>query len=93
VTTGNANGVSSDDKTRQIELLAREFFEQALSGEYDPIFVSDEATIWDVSMEAPEELLRRCSEHYETSVSIEDLKQPLWKLIRQLDDRRNHPAA
>jgi|HubBroStandDraft_1064217.scaffolds.fasta_scaffold1533619_2 hypothetical protein len=85
--------LSSDEKMRQIEALAREFFEQALSGEYEPFFVGDEATIWDVSMEAPEELLRRCSEHYRTTVSLEDLRQPLWKLIRQLDERRNHPAA
>jgi hypothetical protein len=83
---------SSDDKMRQIEPLAREFFEQVLSGEYEPVFVADEATIWDVSMEGPEELLRRCSEHYRISVSIEDLRQPLWRLIRQLNERRNHSA-
>jgi hypothetical protein len=83
---------SPDEKMQQIEPLAREFFEQVLSGEYEPVFVGDEATIWDVSMETPEELLRRCSEHYRTSASIEDLKQPLWKLIRQLNERRNHSA-
>jgi hypothetical protein len=83
---------SSDEKMQPSERLAREFFEQVLSGEYEPVFVGDEATIWDVSMETPEELLRRCSEHYRTSVSIEDLKQPLWKLILQLNERRNHSA-
>jgi len=85
-------GFSSDEKMQQIEQLTREVFEQVLSGEYEPVFVGDEATIWDVSMETPEELLRRCSEHYRTSVSIEDFKQRLWKLIRQLNERRNHSA-
>jgi hypothetical protein len=48
---------SSDEKMQQIEPLTREFFEQVLSGEYESVFVGDEATIWDVSMETPEELL------------------------------------
>jgi hypothetical protein len=84
---------SADEKMQQIEALAREFFGQVLVGEYEPIFVGDEATIWDVSTETPEELLRRCSQHYRTPVTLEDLKQPLWKLIRQLSERRNHPPA
>jgi hypothetical protein len=62
---------SSEDKMQPSEPLAREFFEQVLSGEYEPVFVGDEATIWDVSMETSEELLRRCSEHYRTCLSIE----------------------
>ena len=83
---------SSNDKMQPNGPLAREFFEQVLSGEYEPVFVGDEATIWDVSMEAPEVLLSRCSEHYRTSVSVDDLKKPLWKLIRHLNERRNHSA-
>ena len=83
---------SSDVEMRKIPELAQEFFEQVLFDE-ESFFVSDEATIWDVSMAAPEELLKRCSEYYRTPVSSEDLKQPLWKLIRQLDERRNRPAT
>lgn len=79
---------SSDDKMQQIAALAHEFFEHVLSDEYEPVFVGDEATIWDVSMAAPEELVRRCSEYYGTSVSLDDLKQPLWKLLPQLSARR-----
>ena len=39
---------SPDEKMRKIPELAREFFEQVLSDEYEPLFVGDEATIWDV---------------------------------------------
>ncbi len=79
---------SPDEKMRKIPELAREFFEQVLSDEYEPLFVGDEATIWDVSTDTPEELLKRCSEYYRTSVSREDLNQPLWKLIPELSRRR-----
>ena len=69
---------SSDVETRKIPALVEAFFEHVLFDE-EPIFVSDEATIWDVSMAAPEELLRRCSEYYKKPVSMEDLGQPLWE--------------
>jgi hypothetical protein len=77
----------SDERVQRIPELAQEFFEHVLYDE-EPLFVSDEATIWDVSMAAPEELRRRCSEYYGTSVSLDDLKQPLWKLLPQLSARR-----
>ena len=73
----------STEKVDKIPDLLQAFFEHVLYDE-EPIFVSDEATIWDVSMAAPEDLLRRCSEYYGTSVSLEDLRQPLWKLLQQL---------
>jgi len=72
---------------RKIEGLAREFFEYVISDE-EPIFVSDEATIWDVSMARREELLKACSNYYRVSVSMEDLNLPLWELISSLDKRR-----
>lgn len=81
---------SSDDRMRKISALAQYFFDRVLDGE-EPFFVSDEAKIWDVSMDSPEELIRRCSEYAGEPVSLEDLKQPLWKLLPQLSaKRRNH---
>jgi hypothetical protein len=80
---------SSDVEMRKIQALAREFFEHVLFDE-EPLFVSDEASIGDVSMASREELMKRCSEYYGTSVYADDLKQPLWKLIRELNDRRRH---
>ena len=79
---------SSDQEIRKIPDLVDEFFKHVLYDE-EPLFVSDEAKIWDVSMATPEELMRRCSEYYGISVSLEDFKQPLWKLLPQLNSRRN----
>ena len=76
---------SSDAEMQKIEDLKREFFEHILYDE-DPVFVSDEATIWDVSMSSADDLLDRCSKYYGIPVKIEDLNQPLWGLIRQLKE-------
>jgi hypothetical protein len=78
---------TSDVEIGKIPELVQELFQHVLRDE-EPLFVGDEATIWDVSMGAPEELLGRCSEYYGTSVSLEDLKQPLWKLLPQLSAKR-----
>jgi hypothetical protein len=80
---------SSDKEMQKIPELAREFFEHILFDE-EPLFVGDEATIWDVSLATPEDLVKRCSEYYQTPVSEQDLRQPLWKLVQYLDARRNH---
>ena len=76
---------SSDEEMRKIPGLVQEFFQHVLYDE-EPIFVGDEATIWDVSMATPEELLKRCSKYYGKSVSIEDLGQPLWQLLQQFNE-------
>jgi len=86
---------SSNERMLEISELAEELFQHVLYDE-EPLFVSDEATIWDVSMAGPEEVIRRCSDYYGVPVSMEDLKQPLWKLLPQLDAARkrdqNGPA-
>jgi hypothetical protein len=79
---------TSDDEMRKISNLAQEFFERVLYDE-KPLFVGDEATIWDVSMSTPAELLMRCSRYYGKPVSLDDLKLPLWKLLRLLNEGRD----
>jgi hypothetical protein len=81
---------SSDLQLKRIPELVREFFDHVLFDE-KPLFVGDEATMLDVSLASPDELAKRCSEYYRTSVSADDLKQPLWKLIRELNERRGRP--
>ena len=77
----------SNEKMLKITELSQELFEHVLYDE-EPLFVSDEATIWDVSVSSPEEVMRRCSAYYGVPVSMEDLTQPLWKLLPQLDAAR-----
>ena len=75
---------SSDSEIQNIPELMQEFLARVLYDE-EPLFTSDEATIWDVSMSTSEELTNRIFEYYGKSVSDADLKQPLWKLVRQLN--------
>jgi hypothetical protein len=77
---------SSDAEMKKITELAQHFYENILDDA--PFLVSDEATVLDVSGAEPKELLVRISEHYGKTISMTDLKQPLWKLIRQLNEGR-----
>ena len=76
---------SSDSEMQKIPELTQEFFEHVLYDE-EPLFISDEATIWDVSMSTGEELISRISRYYKKPVSVAEFAQPLWKLIRQLNE-------
>lgn len=78
---------SSDEKIRSISGLTEALFQHVLSDE-DPIFVGDEATMLDVSIVSPEELVKRCSEYYKTSVLLEDLRRPLCQLLPELEAKR-----
>jgi hypothetical protein len=73
-----------DFEMRKISDLTQDLFEHALSEER-PRVVCDEATMWDVSMLAPADLRTRLSQHYHRPVSMEDLRLPLWRLLRQLN--------
>jgi hypothetical protein len=79
--------LSSDVEMKKIAELAQQFYEHILDDK--PFFVSDEASILDVSGAEPEELLARIAEYYGKTVSMADLQQPLWKLIRQLSEGRS----
>jgi len=78
---------SSDIEMQKVSIEAKEFFDKILYNE-ESLFVSDEATIWDVSTLTVKELLERCSKYYGKHLSEEDLKQPLWKLLIQLNIER-----
>jgi hypothetical protein len=74
---------SPDVQVRKYAELFDELFKCVLN-DYEPFFVSDEATIYDVSTASPDELLTRLSDYYGRSVSLEDLRQPLWQLLLHL---------
>ena len=83
---------SPDVEMQKIPELAQEFFDHVLYDE-EPLFISDEATIWDVStVPTAEEVIDRISQYYKKPVTAADLKQPLWKLIRQLNEGSNRRA-
>ena len=80
--------LSSDIEMQKIPELTQEFIEHVLYDE-EPLFISDEATIWDVSTTTAEELISRIFHYYKKPVSVAELAQPLWKLIRQLNEGSN----
>jgi hypothetical protein len=84
--------LSPDVQMRRIPDLVQEFFQNVLFDE-EPLYVSDEATIFDVSLASPDELAKRCSEYYGTSVSTDDLRQPVWQLITELCEKRRYQSG
>jgi hypothetical protein len=78
---------SSDMEMRLLSNEVREFFDVLYDEE--PIFVSDEATVWDVSTSPLQELLQRCSQYYGKTLAEEEMNQPLWKLLRKLNEGRH----
>jgi len=73
--------------------LTDELFEHVLYDE-EPLFVSDEATLWGVSMSDVDDVLERCRKYYGVPVSLEETQQlPLWKLLLLLDERRKSKPA
>jgi len=79
---------ASDNETKKIPDLVKELFDHVLYDEDPNFWISDEATIWEVSMAMPEDLLLRVSKYYGKPVTIADLKQPLWRLLPQLNEGR-----
>lgn len=81
---------SPDVEMRKVSGLADEFFQKVLYDE-EPLFVSDEATLWGVWMGDVDEVLERCRSYYGVPLTFEETQQhPLWKLLRTLDDRRKN---
>jgi hypothetical protein len=78
---------SPDNEIQQLQDSVQELFEHVLYDE-EPIFISNEATIGDVSMSTSEELLVRMFRYYGIEMSTDDLNQPLWKLLREINARR-----
>jgi hypothetical protein len=79
---------SPNAEMSRVSGLAEELFEHVLYDE-EPIFVSDEATLWGVSMSDVDDVLERCRKYYGVPISLEETQQlPLWKLLCVLDERR-----
>lgn len=79
---------SPSTEMSKISALADEFYANILYDE-EPLFVSDEATLWGVWMGDVEEVLDRCRGYYRVPVTMEETQQlPLWKLLLLLDERR-----
>ena len=80
--------LANDGHMRGLELLAEEFYESVLRPDEEPAFVSDDATLLDISL-APEELLiQKIQSHYGKTVTKFDLRRSFWSLLVDLNADR-----
>ena len=78
---------ASDSETKKVQTFLDDFFRN-IATDFEPVFLSDDAKIWDVSTLSAEELLHRCSEYYRKDVTLDDFNKPLWQLVRSLNETR-----
>lgn len=78
---------SPSARTEEIQPLVDESFERVVT-EFEPLFVSDEAKIWDVSTETADQLIVRLRDYYGFAPTAQDLDLPLWQLVVKLDSKR-----
>jgi hypothetical protein len=83
----SARFASSEEMDRRMP-LATEFYEEVLAPDEDPAFVSDEATLRDISLEPYEELARKVEEHYGYRMSGWDFERSFWSLLDELQRSR-----
>jgi hypothetical protein len=79
--------LASDGDMQKLGPELAEFVQYVIPDE-EPAFVSDEATVWDISLSTEDELISRCSSHYGVQLRAEDLKLPLSRLLPELERRR-----
>lgn len=77
---------AADVEMKKIAGLAQEFYDSIIGDEQ--FFCSDEATVWAMWNGESDELIAKISAYYGKTVTATDLKQPLWKLLRQINEGR-----
>ena len=68
--------------------LANEFYDAIIDPEERPWLVTDEATLFDLTLEDESLLLSKIEKHYQVKVSQAQLKKPFWKLLDYLEEHR-----
>jgi hypothetical protein len=80
--------LADDEHMRSLEPLAEEFYENVLRPDEEPGFVSDDASLLDISL-APENLLiDKIKTHYGMTVTNSDLRKSFWLLLSYLNEGR-----
>ena len=81
---------ASDEQMLSRETLALEFYQSILAPDEDPAFVSDEATLRDVSWADDQHLARKVAEHYGHQLAPWDFQRSFWSLLDELQRSRNN---
>jgi len=75
----------NDQRVHQHKTAVERLLRVICAPEELPWFVSDEATVFDVSTATESELLDRITASWGLALNAEDLKLPLWQLALRLD--------
>ena len=67
--------------------LVNKFVEMILDEGEIPLFISDEASLYDITAEDGEGLINKIRNSYGASVNLDDLRLPLWQLIDILESK------
>jgi len=80
---------ASTSRIDQREDQLAEFLSVAFLPEDRPLFVSDEASYYDVDAGDDEGVIERCAEHYNVVLTPADLSKPIWQLLDYLASKRH----
>jgi hypothetical protein len=81
---------SGSEEMEQRRSLALEFYEAILAPDEEPGFVSDEATLRDVSLAPDADLVRKVEDHYGHKMSMWDFQRSFWSLLDDLQRSRQN---
>lgn len=70
--------------------LADEFYRVVgLTGEFRPLFVSDEAALYDIQLEADRDIVDRVKGFYGVTLQVpQDFQRPFWQVLDDLQRLR-----
>jgi hypothetical protein len=77
--------LADDIRMQERDSQANKFYSQILLPDEEPGFVSDEATLRDVSLAPDDELIRKVQEHYGKTLSMGAFRKPFWSLLDDLE--------
>ncbi len=68
--------------------LVKEFYDAILDPYEHPWLVTDEASLYDITLDEDDDLIKRINEYYGVDVKKELLGLPFWQLLDYLNNNR-----
>lgn len=68
---------------------AQEFYNSILDPYEHPWLVTDEASLYDITLDMEEDLIQRIYNYYGVIIDEKFIGQPFWKLLDYLNENRN----
>jgi len=65
-----------------------EFLDVVFFPEDRPLFISDEASYFDVDTDDVEDVIGRIASHYKVELKPSDLSKPIWQVLDYLESKR-----